>query len=394
MYTKTTVTLTLIILLLLLPSYLLSIPTHSSGGIIYGPTNYGYEFGYVKMNGIMSIITMYNLSVAISSPMISIQQNICLNVNGENVFVQNVIQPLTVNKSIWITSVYYNGYYNTTSFSYLIGSEINLTTIWTPEGNTTIITFYASNGTLTFDKTYTLKGRFIGVIYDGYIIGTVVGGYGNGATAYLAKGFNISIVSFYEYNGSWYVPPVAYSGYPNTGENAFNGTAYYYDGKVWVVYGNSSGPQLLYNFSVVVVNNTVYTFPPNSLWVLNNGRESFFVNKTSFENGAELSPFMIINHTFVLEKKIELVFPQPVEIDGVRSKVFYLPSPEAVYIDEGGKLVAEYINSSSYSVIVNSSSTTTSSSVSLSWSIIIIIAVVVIALLLPFVIRYVKRRQG
>lgn len=67
--------------------------THSSGEIIYEPTNYGYEFGYVEMEGIQSIITMYNISLASGSPMISVQQNIYLNVNGESTFVQNVIQP-------------------------------------------------------------------------------------------------------------------------------------------------------------------------------------------------------------------------------------------------------------------------------------------------------------
>ncbi|AOL17263.1 hypothetical protein BFU36_11720 [Sulfolobus sp. A20] len=384
MYTKT-VALLLTLLLLCLSS----ISIHSTQEIIYGPTNYGYEFGYVRMNGIQSIIKMYNLSVTSGSPSISIQQNINLNINGEDTFVQNVVQPLTINKSMWTTSIYYNGHFTVSFFSYLIGSEINLTTIWAPKGNITTITFYASNGTSTFNKSYVLEGKFMDIIYDGYTIGTVVGGYGNGETAYLAKGFNISIATFYEYNGSWYVPPVVYSGFPNTGEQAFNGKAYFYDGKVWVVYGNVSGPQLLYNFSVVIVNNTVYTFPPNSLWVLNNQR--FFENQTSFEIGDKLSPFMTINYTFILEKKIELTFPQPVEIDGVKSKVFYLPCPETVYIDEGGKLIAEYVNSS---INFSSLSYTTSSlpSEGLVLYVVIITLAVVLLLLLPT--KYVRRKGG
>ncbi|WP_062421915.1 hypothetical protein [Sulfolobus acidocaldarius] len=374
--------------------------THSSGEIIYEPTNYGYEFGYVEMEGIQSIITMYNISLASGSPMISVQQNIYLNVNGESTFVQNVIQPLTNNESIWTTSVYYNGHYDVSRLSYLMGNEINLTTIWTPEGNNTVITFYASDGTSTFEKTYILEGKFLDIIYDGYTIGTVVAGYGNGEISYLAKGFNISIVSLYKYNGSWYVPPVAYSGWVNTGERAYNGTAYYYNGRVWVVYGNVTSPQLLYNFSVVIVNNTVYTFPPDSLWVSNG--EHFFENQTPFDSGDRVSPFMTINYTFALEKKIELSFPQPVEIDGVRSKVFYLPSPETVYIDEGGRLVAEYVNSSINFTSINSSSNSTSMNTSSNsspssstttegLSLYVVIMALVVVVLLLLVIKYTKR---
>jgi hypothetical protein len=303
--------------------------------------DYGYEFGYVEMNGIQSIINLYNISLEPGSPGISIQENVCLNLNGNNIFVQNVIQPTSLTRNgynvDWETSVYYNGSYHEYIYTDIVGREFNLTTVWTNTSNELNVTFYMSNTTLTLNKTYSFPGKLIGVVYSGYTTGTVVAGYGNGAIAGLAKGFNVSIEEYYKYNG-WYVPPIAYSGLPSTGEKAVNGYAYYSHGKVWVVYGNA-GVQELYNFSVVIVNDTVYTFPRDSLW-LDNGK--FFVNSTPLEN-ATIRPFCYYNYSFVPEKKILLSFSNATEIDCVKSKSFYLPHPEVVYFYKDGKCIGEFI---------------------------------------------------
>ncbi|MBW9141986.1 MAG: hypothetical protein K1T65_09970, partial [Candidatus Aramenus sp.] len=51
------------------------------------------------------------------------------------------------------------------------------------------------------------------------------------------------------------------------------------------------------------------------------------------------------NYSFVAEKEIELKFPEQVVVDGVKGEVFYLPSPETVYVREGDKCVPVYVNS-------------------------------------------------
>ncbi|EWG06608.1 MAG: hypothetical protein ASUL_08569 [Candidatus Aramenus sulfurataquae] len=303
-------------------------------------TDYGYEFGYVPLNGVQSLVEVYNLSLAPGSPDVSVQQNVCINVGGQEVFVQNVLHPLP-GEGCWETSIYYNGEYNYTVFWPVKGSWFNLTTVWYGRGNETVVDFYFSNGTFQEEKTYVLQGGYIGVVYDGYTIGTVVAGYANSEVAFLAEGFNVSIESFYLLNGSWYVPPVAWSGWQNTGESVVGGEAYYYDGRVWVVYGNSSSPQLLYNASVVIVNNTVYVFPMGSLWEVNG---KYFTNETEFAKGEVLKP-LGTNYSFVAEKEIELKFPEQVVVDGVKGEVFYLPSPETVYVREGDKCVPVYVNS-------------------------------------------------
>ncbi|MCI2414200.1 MAG: hypothetical protein MPF33_02935 [Candidatus Aramenus sp.] len=312
--------------------------------LAFSSTNYGYEFGYVPLNGLQSLVEVYNLSLAPGSPDISVQQNVCINVGGQGVFVQNVLHPLP-GEGCWETSVYYNGEYNYTGFSPVKGSWFNLTTVWYAKGDDTVVEFYFSNGTVKEERTYVLQGEYLGVVYDGYTIGTVVAGYGNGAIAYLAKGFNVSIESFYLLNGSWYVPPLAWSGWENTGESAVGGKAYYYDGRVWVVYGNSTSPQLLYNVSAVIVNNTVHVFPRGSLWEVDG---KYLTNETEFVEGEVLKP-LGTNYSFVAEKEIVLEFPEQVAVDGVKGDVFYLPSPETVYVREGDKCVAVYVNSSSKS---------------------------------------------
>ncbi|MEW9492032.1 MAG: hypothetical protein TQ35_0007530 [Candidatus Aramenus sulfurataquae] len=108
-----------------------------------------------------------------------------------------------------------------------------------------------------------------------------------------------------------------------------------------MVYGNSSSPQLLYNASVVIVNNTVYVFPRGSLWEVNG---KYFTNETEFVEGEALKP-LGTNYSFVAEKEIELKFPEQVVVDGVKGEVFYLPSPETVYVREGDKCVPVYVNS-------------------------------------------------
>ncbi|AWR96023.1 hypothetical protein DFR85_12335 [Acidianus brierleyi] len=321
---------------LLLLTLIVFIPVFHAG------FNYGYEFGYVETNGIQAIVNLYNISLQLGSPDISIQENVCLNLNGSNIFVQNVIQPMMLTKNgydtQWETSIYYNGSYYEYFYSSIVGRTFNITTIWTNTSNMLRIEFFISNTTLTLNKTCVLKGKFIGIVYSGYDTGTVIGGYGNGAVAGLAKGFNISIKEYYRYNKNWYVPPVAYSGIPSTGESATNGYAYFSNGKVWITYGNA-GMQKLYNFSVVIVNNTLYTFPRGSLW-LANGR--FFVNSTALEN-VTIRPFYYFNYSFIPEKRILINFNNYTEVDCVNGKSFYLPYPEVVYFYKNGKCVGEFI---------------------------------------------------
>lgn len=309
---------------------------------VYAGYNYGYEFGYVETNGIQSIVSLYNISLEPGSPSISIQENVCLNLNGSNVFVQNVIQPVNLTRDgydiQWETSIYYNGSYHIYSHSDITGYTFNITTIWTNSSNKLYVVFFISNTTLTLNETCILEGKFLGIIYSGYETGTVIGGYGNGAIAGLAKGFNISIKEYYRYNNNWYVPPVAYSGFSSTGESATNGYAYFNNGTVWVTYGNA-GIQELYNFSVVIVNNTVYTFPRDSLWIAN-GR--FFVNSTPLEN-VTIRPFYYFNYSFIPKKEILINFNNYTKIDCIKSKSFYLPYPEVVYFYENGSCVGKFI---------------------------------------------------
>ncbi|QKR00827.1 hypothetical protein GWK48_10925 [Metallosphaera tengchongensis] len=319
---------------LLLLFLLLPLPSSS-----FSPTNYGYEFGYVPMGGIQTVVVLYNISLALGSPDMSVQQNVCLNVGGQEVFVQNVLEPLSLTESGWQTSVYFNGAYNETN-SNLQGHVFNLTTTWYQQGNFTVIKFYLSNGTFKGERTYLLPGKLLDVVFSGYTTGTVVGGFGNGITAYLGEGFNVSMESFYLFNGTWYVPPIAWSGWVNTGEKAVGGSAYYYDGKVWVVFGNSTSPQLLYNVSVVVVGNQVYTFPKDSLWEAGG---KYFVNSTDYVEGEVLRP-VGTNYSFTLEKKYQVECS--CVMDGVKGNAFYLPSPETVYVREGDRCVALYVNSS------------------------------------------------
>ncbi|BDC17481.1 hypothetical protein [Acidianus sp. HS-5] len=323
--------------------------------------SYGYEFGYVETNGIQAIVSLYNLSVN-SLYWVSIQQNVCLNFNGTSIFVQNVIQPYLHLRHgyeiAWQTSLYYDGSYHIHTFTYLEGTTFNITTAWSNTSCKLIIDFYISNGSVTENYTCVLVGKFIDVIYNGYSTGTVVVGYACGETAYLGKGFNVSIEEFYKYDGRWYVPPIAYSGYPNTGESAFCGCTYYYDGKAWVVYGHG-GVKQLYNFSVVIVNNTVYTFPRGSLWLVN-GKP--FVNCTKCFG--VINPFSYFNYSFFPKKEILLCFHNCTEVDGVKGRVFYLPFPEEVYLNEDGKCVSLFVNKN----ITANLSCTSSSSVNMTHS--------------------------
>ncbi|AEE94586.1 conserved hypothetical protein [Acidianus hospitalis W1] len=323
--------------LFLLVILIIFIPT------VYAGYDYGYEFGYVQTCGIQSIVSLYNISLEPGSPGISIQENVCLNINGSNVFVQNVIEPVMLTRYgydvIWTTSVYYDGAYHMFCHSGIIGYTFNITTIWTNTSNALCIEFFISNTTLTLNKTCVIMGKFFGIIYSGYNAGTVIGGYGNSAVAELAKGFNVSIREYYRYNNNWYVPPVAYSGVWSTGESAINGYAYFSKGTVWITYGNA-GIQELYNFSVVIVNNTVYTFPRGSLWIAN-GR--FFVNFTPLEN-VTIRPFYYFNYSFIPKKEILISFDNYTEIDCVKSKSFYLPFPEVVYFYENGSCVGKFIS--------------------------------------------------
>ncbi|WP_238699198.1 hypothetical protein [Saccharolobus sp. E5-1-F] len=313
---------------------------------VYAGYDYGYEFGYVNMNGIQAIVTLYNISLQPGSPTISVQENLCLNLNGSNIFVQNVIIPSILTKAgyevEYINSIFYNGTYHIFSYYYLVGRSFNLTTVWFNTSDKLLITFYISNGSVSLNKTWVLYGNYLGIVYSGYDAGTVVVGYGNGATAYLGKGFNVSISEFYRYNNGWYVPPIAYSGYPITGESALNGYAYYYNGEVWVTYGNASD-QMLYNFSVIIVNNTIFTFPKGSLW-LANGR--FFTNSIPFKEDLIISPFYYFNHSFIAKKQLLLKFNNYTEIDGIKGKTFFLPTSENVYIKENGKCIAMFLNQS------------------------------------------------
>ncbi|WP_009991422.1 hypothetical protein [Saccharolobus solfataricus] len=315
--------------------------------IVNAGYDYGYEFGYVNMNGIQAIVTLYNISLQPGSPPISIQQNVCLNLNGSEILVQNVIIPLILTATNqyeinWVNSVFYNGSYHTFSYSFVVGNTFNLTTVWVNSSDKLVITFYLSNCSTSLNRTYVLYGNYIGVVYSGYDAGTVIVGFRNGATADFVKGFNVSIQEFYRYDNSWYVPPVAYSGYSNTGESATNGYAYFYDGKVWVIYGNAS-TQMLYNFSVIIVNNTIFTFPKGSLW-LSDG--NFFTDSIPLKGNLIISPFYYFNYSFSTKKQILLKFNNYTVVDGIKGKAFYLPSSENVYIRENGKCVMEFINQS------------------------------------------------
>jgi len=315
-------------------------------GLISNSYDYGYEFGYVDADGVEALITFYNTSLAHVSPYFSVQENVCLNL-GASVFVQNVITcsytveqypVLSVNKTFtWETSIF-DGEYHITSHP-VEGNRFNLTTTWTNTSNGTLITFYESNFTESNKVTCLVPLHFLSVIYPGYYAGTVVAGYGNSVTAYLGEGFNVSIQQFYRYQHQWFVPPVAFSGYPNTGESAFNGSAHFYDGKVWVTWGNE-GIQELYNYSVVIVNDSVYTFPQGSLW-FQNGKP--FVNST--DDYGEIAPFFYFNHSFSPQKRIQLSFSTPTVIDGVKGETFYLPFPEYVYERENGSCIPLYISS-------------------------------------------------
>ncbi len=310
--------------------------------VFHAGFDYGYEFGYVETNGIQAIVNLYNISLQPGSPDISIQENVCLNLNGSNIFVQNVIQPTILTKNgydtLWETSIFYNGSYHEYFYSNIVGHTFNITTIWTNSSDMLRIEFFISNTTLTLNKTCVLEGKFIGIVYSSYDTGTVIGGYGNGAIAGLAKGFNVSIKEYYRYDKNWYIPPVAYSGISSTGESATNGYAYFSHETVWITYGNA-GTQELYNFSVVIVNNTLYTFPRNSLW-LANGR--FFVNSTALEN-VTIRPFYYFNYSFIPKKRILINFSNYTEVDCVNSKSFYLPYPEVVYFHKDGECIGEFI---------------------------------------------------
>ncbi|WP_149564607.1 hypothetical protein [Sulfuracidifex tepidarius] len=318
-------------------------------GTVSNSTDYGYEFGYVYMNGIQSIINVYNCSVSPGSPPISIQENTCLNADGTYLFVQNVVY-YYLGETCWETSIEENGNY-VTSYQRVEGNTFNLTTTWDNESGKLEITFMFSNFTWSSKVTRVVDVPLTSVVYVGRNAGTVIGGYGNSLTSTLGKGFNVSIREYFEWNGKWYVPPVAFSGYQITGESAENGSATFYDGKVWVTHGDA-GVQELYNYSVVVVNGTFFTFPPGSLWYADGIP---FVNSTSL---GSVAPFCFFNHSFS-GREIRVVFSAPVMIDGVVSRVFYLPSPETVYLRNGTKCEPMYFSSN---VTVNPISNASSSS--------------------------------
>ncbi|WOE49771.1 hypothetical protein RQ359_001252 [Sulfuracidifex metallicus DSM 6482 = JCM 9184] len=357
------------ILLILTPLTYVSL---LQGEVMSSSYDYGYEFGYVHADGVEALITFYNTSLAYVSPYFSVQENVCLNL-GVPAFVQNVIScsytieqypNYSVNKTFtWETSIFFDGEYHITSHQ-VEGNRFNLTTTWINTNNGTLITFCESNFTDSNKVTCLVPLHFLAIIYPGYYAGTVISGYGNSATAYLGKGFNVSIQQFYRYHGEWFVPPVAFSGYPNTGESAVNGSAHFYDGKVWVTWGNE-GIQELYNYSVVIVNDSVYTFPQNSLW-FQNGKP--FINNTN--DCGEIAPFFYFNHSFSPQKRIQLRFARPTVVDGVKGETFYLPFPEYVYERENGSCIPLYVSSnmtfqSCQSSFLNKATSSTSSSTSL-----------------------------
>ncbi len=330
-----------VLLLLMIPS-LFSLEVNSQQLNFSSGYDYGYEFGYVNASGVQSVVHLYNVNVVMGSPGISIQENVCLNV-GYNVFVQNVIRPEELLRGTysvqWQTSVFC-GIYKTYNLD-VQGNVFNLTITWNAGSGGVYVNFYLSNMTHTWRYTQVIPGKSLSVLYDGYTTGTVVVGYGNGDVADLGKGFNVSIRQYYLYDGKWYVPPVAFSGLPSTGESAHYGDAYAEDGEVWVTFGNE-GVQRLYNYSVVIVNNTVFTFPEGSLW---REGETYFVNCTELSD-SPVSPVCYHGNPMVFRKAITLRTEGIAEVDGVKGDLFYLPFPEDVYVREGEECVQLWVNGS------------------------------------------------
>ncbi|BAB65989.1 hypothetical protein [Sulfurisphaera tokodaii] len=325
-----------------------------------GGSDYGYEFPQMPITGVNSTVIYYNISVSGSSP--STQQNTCILINKTQVFVQNVLWYYgKYENPEWGIEIWYHGslqiaFYMTPTIT---GNKYTLITLWNYNKSGVLITFYLSNGTETFNETYYIPGKYNGLFN---IQGTVIVGYGNGATAYLAPGFNVSISTTVEIHGKWYTPPVIFSGLPNTGENAVCGRAYLStNNRVFVVYNNTNGKQIfelqfLALPSVIIFGDEAIVFPFDSLWEIKypNGSVSFFVNETKYVEGAIVCPYGITNLPyqsnipnvthFKLEKKYHVVYD---------NYSFWVPQKEYVFI---------LINNSYVPILIDNSTTISNSS--------------------------------
>ncbi|MEJ2778248.1 hypothetical protein [Stygiolobus sp. RP850M] len=343
-----------------------------------GANDYGYEFPTMQINGINSTVTYYYVNVTSQVP--STQENVYLIVNNTPILVQNVFWYYgPYGDQQWLSSIYYNGIYHMKSFSFPSKSKkYVLTTVWKYNGSGLLVTFTISNGTFSHQQVCYLPGTYGRVAATTYP-GTVVAGYRNASTAYLGKGFNVSISTEYLYDGKWYVPPAIIDGFKNISDSAVYGKACLATGnKVFVVYNDIHGVMYYVGEdlalpSVIISGNKVLTFPFGSLWVIKypNGSTSYFINETTFIQGAIVCPFgnitlpfLAVNPlffhltSFILNKTYYVTSNHLIYCE----KQFWVPQPEYVFVLVNGIFEPILINESENIYVSNQSTTTLTTS--------------------------------